>query len=85
MKKIDGINLKQLVEEARCSIRGERIREAKRRIRYIIQGLDKTEKEIIAMKKEIEKKEKSIKRGVEKIKKVREGAWHLLSDKESEK
>ena len=85
MEKVEGINLNQLVEEARVSLKSERMREAKKSIRYVIQGIETTEKKITEMEKEIEKKEKSIERGQKKIKSIREGAWHLLSDEKSEK
>ncbi len=85
MELIDGVDLNELVEDARIFLKSERMREAKKSIRYVMQGIEKTGKEITKMEKEIEKKEESIERGLKKIKSIRKGAWHLLSDGKNEK
>lgn len=80
MKPVDGVDLAELVEDGKNSIRNERMIEAKKYIRYVFIGITDAENDITKFEKEIEKRKDRIKRGKEKVQRLREGAWHLLSD-----
>ncbi len=85
MEKIEGVNLEELVEESSADLVEEKKKSVAGLIKQQLQRMERLATEIKNLEKEINGKRDKLKKIQEKIEKIKNGDWSVLTEKKEQK
>ena len=80
MKKLEGVNLAELVEESSSELLAEKKSQVAALVKKELQKAESLESEIENLEKQIKSKKENLEKVQAKIKKIEEGDWSVLQE-----